>query len=99
MTWRSVIFDILVLLLAGSAWTTSPVRTNGSEQLRVMTFNLWVGGESGGQPLAQNAKVIEAAKADMVGVQESHGETARRQAERCRAGDCRTVRLALLPSR
>lgn len=39
-----------------------------------MTFNMWVGGESGGQPLSQTAQVIRAAKADIVGLQETHGE-------------------------
>jgi exonuclease III len=39
-----------------------------------MSFNIWVGGESGGQPLDQTVKVIQAAKADIVGIQESHGE-------------------------
>jgi exodeoxyribonuclease III len=43
------------------------------DRLRVMTFNIWVGGESGGQPLQQTAAVITAAKADVVGVQESRG--------------------------
>ena len=50
------------------------VSVHAAEPLRVMTFNIWVGGESGGQPLAQTTMVIEAAKADIVGVQESHGE-------------------------
>ena len=45
-----------------------------AEQLRVMTFNIWVGGEAGKQPLSQTVKVIQAAKADMVGLQEAHGE-------------------------
>ena len=39
-----------------------------------MTFNIWVGGEAGRQPLSQTVKVIEAAKADIVGLQEAHGE-------------------------
>jgi endonuclease/exonuclease/phosphatase family metal-dependent hydrolase len=43
-----------------------------AETLRVMSFNLWVGGESGGQPLAQSAAVIRAARADLVGLQETH---------------------------
>ena len=38
-----------------------------------MTFNIWVGGESGGQPLEQTAAVIKAAQADVVGIQESRG--------------------------
>jgi endonuclease/exonuclease/phosphatase family metal-dependent hydrolase len=50
------------------------LRAAGPETLRVMTFNIWVGGESGGQPLDQTAKVIQAAKADVVGVQECCGE-------------------------
>jgi exonuclease III len=45
-----------------------------AEALRVMTFNIWVGGESSGQPVAQTAKVIASAQADVVGVQESYGE-------------------------
>jgi endonuclease/exonuclease/phosphatase family metal-dependent hydrolase len=36
-----------------------------------MTFNLWVGGESGGQPLSQTAAVIRAARADVAGLQET----------------------------
>jgi exodeoxyribonuclease-3 len=42
-------------------------------QLRVMSFNLWAGGDGGGQPLEQSARVIEMAKADIVGFQETHG--------------------------
>ncbi len=43
------------------------------QPLRVMTFNIWVGGEAGGQPLEQTAAVIRAAKADIVGIQEALG--------------------------
>ena len=38
-----------------------------------MTFNLWQGGEEGKQPLEQTIKVIQAAKADIVGLQETRG--------------------------
>jgi exodeoxyribonuclease III len=44
-----------------------------AEPVRVMSFNIWVGGESGGQPIEQTAAVIKAARADVVGLQESHG--------------------------
>src|SRR5688572_14456702 len=44
------------------------------ETLRVMTFNIWVGGESAGQPLDQTVKVIQEARADLVGIQEASGE-------------------------
>jgi exonuclease III len=43
------------------------------EVLRVMTFNMWMGGESGKQPLDQSAEVVKAARADVVGVQEVCG--------------------------
>ena len=57
----------LLLLIAGSALTGEAV------ELRVMSFNLWNGGDSGKQPLSQTAKVIRAAQADIVGVQETGG--------------------------
>jgi endonuclease/exonuclease/phosphatase family metal-dependent hydrolase len=38
-------------------------------QVRVMTYNIWVGGTRF-QPLPQTAKVIEASRADIVGIQE-----------------------------
>lgn len=41
--------------------------------LRVMTFNIWIGGESGKQPLEQTARVIQDAHADIVGLQEVCG--------------------------
>ena len=44
-----------------------------AEPVRVMSFNIWVGGESGQQPIEQTVEVIKAAKADVVGLQESHG--------------------------
>jgi endonuclease/exonuclease/phosphatase family metal-dependent hydrolase len=42
-------------------------------ELRVMSFNLWHGGHAGKQPLPQTVEVIRAAKADIVGLQETHG--------------------------
>jgi len=44
-----------------------------AEELRVMTFNLWRGGDAGKQPLSQSAAVIRAAHADLVGFQETGG--------------------------
>ncbi len=44
-----------------------------TEVVRVMSFNLWHGGDAGGQPIEQSARVIEAARPDVVGLQETHG--------------------------
>lgn len=49
------------------------VVARGAEQVRVMSFNIWVGGESGKQPLSQTLKVIQTAKADIIGLQEQNG--------------------------
>jgi exodeoxyribonuclease III len=45
-----------------------------AETLRVMSFNIWVGGESGGQPLEQTAKVVKESGADIIGLQEVCGD-------------------------
>jgi endonuclease/exonuclease/phosphatase family metal-dependent hydrolase len=45
-----------------------------AETLRVMTFNLWQGGDAGGQPLSQTAAVIRAANVHVVGLQETYGK-------------------------
>jgi exodeoxyribonuclease III len=41
--------------------------------IRVMTYNLWHGGDAGRQPLSQSAEVIKAARADVIGLQETGG--------------------------
>lgn len=57
--------------------TSARQETDGTaapDTVRLMTYNLWVGGEPGGQPLSQSALVIRSAQADIVGIQESFGE-------------------------
>lgn len=44
-----------------------------AESIRVMSFNIWVGGDAGKQPLSQTAEVIRSAKADVIGLQETGG--------------------------
>ena len=44
--------------------------------LRVMTFNIWIGGAAGKQPLKQTTEAIIKARADIVGMQETmHGKS------------------------
>jgi endonuclease/exonuclease/phosphatase family metal-dependent hydrolase len=43
------------------------------ESLRVMTYNVWVGGNAAGLPLSHTADVVQAAQADVVGLQEIRG--------------------------
>ncbi len=51
-------------------------------ELRVMSFNLWHGGDAGKQPLTQTAEVIRTAKADIVGLQETGGHEKEKGASR-----------------
>ena len=44
-----------------------------AESVRVMSFNLWHGGDAGKQPLTQTLEVIRAARADIIGLQETGG--------------------------
>lgn len=63
-----VIFSVLLATGLTATHAAEP------ETIRVMSFNIWVGGEAGKQPLSQTAQVIKAAGADIVGLQESRGE-------------------------
>jgi exonuclease III len=62
------------LLIVLSLSAADPLSSAEPERLRIMTFNIWVGGEAGRQPLSQTIEVIESAKADLVGLQETRGE-------------------------
>src|SRR5688572_32581764 len=61
-----LIVSLSVLLLC-----SPPVEA--AEAIRVMSFNIWHGGDAGKQPLSQTLEVIRAAKADIVGLQETGG--------------------------
>lgn len=62
-----------LLLLCASLFSG---QAHAGETLRVMSFNLWHGGDAGKQPLAQTLAVIQAAKADIAGFQETRGYAA-----------------------
>jgi endonuclease/exonuclease/phosphatase family metal-dependent hydrolase len=63
---RLAVFGV-VLLTKSSEAQTMP------ETVRVMSFNLWHGGDAGKQPLEQTAEVIHRSRADIVGLQETAG--------------------------
>jgi exodeoxyribonuclease-3 len=74
MPIRSTFAHYLLMLFLLGLSAVPELSVAEPEMLRVMTFNIWVGSESGGQPLDQTAKVIQAAKADVVGMQEGFGK-------------------------
>ena len=70
------LIGLLALMLISylSPHCQGEVAQSGSDQIRVMSFNIWVGGEAGKQPLEQTAQVIREAKPDIVGLQEALGQ-------------------------
>jgi endonuclease/exonuclease/phosphatase family metal-dependent hydrolase len=67
-TWNGVRRRCFVFALLFSC-----TMIHAAESVRVMSFNLWHGGDAGKQPLSQTVGVIRAAKADIVGLQETGG--------------------------
>jgi endonuclease/exonuclease/phosphatase family metal-dependent hydrolase len=61
---------IRVVLMVVALACASIVGAAPVSALRVMTYNVLVGGTAGGQPLSRTAGVITAAQADVVGLQE-----------------------------
>ncbi|MGY9016432.1 MAG: endonuclease/exonuclease/phosphatase family protein, partial [Rhodospirillales bacterium] len=63
-----------MLSAVGLAFVTplhsEPQKLGEESSVRVMTYNIYRGGEMRGQKLSQAAKVIQEAKADIVGIQE-----------------------------
>jgi endonuclease/exonuclease/phosphatase family metal-dependent hydrolase len=70
---RSLTTKLIAPICAVGILLVAATPVGAAETLRVMTFNLWQGGEEGKQPLAQTIEVIKAAKADLVGLQETAG--------------------------
>ena len=72
---RQVLFQIVgaaaLLSAVPPAGTAQPI-----ESLRVMTYNIWGGGLASGLPISRTVGVIQAAQADVVGIQEQGGNGA-----------------------
>lgn len=61
------------LVVASAACTRETPPPAPPVQVRVLTFNMWHGGEAGGQPIEQSVAVVRTSGADIVGLQETHG--------------------------
>ncbi len=71
-TAKYCVAELMLMLLLAIA-VPSDVAAAEPLSLRVMTYNLWHGGDAGKQPLEQTVQVIRDAKADIVGLQETGG--------------------------
>lgn len=65
------VFAVVVSLLFVTSSSAEGKRP--AVELRVMSFNLWMGGEAGGHPLEASADVVRQSGADIVGLQETLG--------------------------
>lgn len=68
---------IALLVLAGCARMTSYEIPPATDELRVLTFNILMGGTELGQPLSQTAKVITDSGANVAILQEQNGSAKR----------------------
>ncbi len=69
MMIRKTLYSFLLMVIFLSA-----LKAEDPSSLRVMTLNLYHGGTRLGQPLSQTVKAIQAAKADIVGLQETENQ-------------------------
>ena len=67
------LFLILLAILSVAILQETSMAEPMPETIRVMSFNLWHGGDAGGQPLEQSIAVIKQSQADVVGLQETAG--------------------------
>jgi endonuclease/exonuclease/phosphatase family metal-dependent hydrolase len=65
--WSALLIPLMISVVPTFAFA-QPV-----ESLRVMTYNIWVGGFASGLPLSRTVDVIQAANADVIGLQEVFG--------------------------
>lgn len=73
MQQRWILLVLVAALPAFTACASGEREEPRDDIVRVMTFNMWHGGEAGGQPLEQSARVVQASRADIVGLQETRG--------------------------
>jgi exodeoxyribonuclease III len=65
----------------------------GAETLRVMSYNIWGGGANEGKGIEETVAAIKAARADIVGLQET-----RLEPDPCTATDCRATGDSVAPA-
>jgi len=68
--------NISIIILSLCCACSTGVKKTGTtdsdrDTLRVMTFNMWLGGDGGGQPPEKSAEVIRVSEAKIVGMQET----------------------------
>jgi exodeoxyribonuclease-3 len=72
----NIIFtQVMALVLCCTSLLAAEERLPSESTIRIMSFNIWRNGNGGKLPLSQTAKVIQMAKADIVGLQEAKAAT------------------------
>jgi len=73
---------VTVILLSTFAAQRAAAKPPPPDVVRVMSFNLFHGGDAGKQPFEQTVAVVKASRADVVGLQETAGHAPTKDAER-----------------
>lgn len=71
--WRAVRLEMILVLVLAILFSSISQAQEEAVELRVMTFNIWLGGVQ--VDFAQVVKAVQAAQADVVGLQEAEGHT------------------------
>jgi exodeoxyribonuclease III len=69
--YKFLIF-LLPVLIGCQSVKDRNFRDSKSKNLIVLSFNIWVGGEAGGQPIDKSVEVIRLSEAMVAGIQEGH---------------------------
>jgi exodeoxyribonuclease-3 len=75
MKKNAIFATIMALTLCYTSLVCAEETLPSESAIRIMSFNIWRDGNGGKQPLSQTAKVIQMAKADVVGLQEAKAAT------------------------
>jgi exonuclease III len=68
---HKIVISVAFLFLFTAEENINGQTTNNGDTLRVLTFNMWLGGEAGKQPLDKSLEVIRTSRAKIVGLQEA----------------------------
>lgn len=71
--FRGLVGSCIYLAIAvafGVVGSVGAAEDGPAPTIRIMSFNMWLGGVAGGQSLEQSATLVRASKADIVGLQE-----------------------------
>ncbi len=77
---------LIAIVLSASVLLAGSTGAFAETTLKVLSFNIWGGGQNNGKPIDETVAVIKATGADIIGIQET-----RRESDPCTAEECPAV--------